>query len=90
MIAFDGVTGALSITDLGRIAAKYYIRHSSIETFNARLQPEMTEADVLGVLSMSSEVCQRGIALIDLLTQILCSLTRFKFGNLNWKSFRFC
>jgi antiviral helicase SLH1 len=59
MIAFNKAAGALSITDLGRIAAKYYIRHSSIEIFNAHLRPEMTEADVLGVLSMSSEVCQR-------------------------------
>lgn len=59
MITFIPNTGALSITDLGRIAAKYYIRQSSIETFNAHLKPTMTEADVLGVLSMSSEVCQK-------------------------------
>ena len=48
--------GAFVITDLGRIAAKYYIRHSSLEIFNKEFRPKMTEADVLAMLSMSTEV----------------------------------
>ncbi len=43
-------------TDLGRIAAKYYIRHASIEVFNEYFKPVMTEADVLEVLCKSTEV----------------------------------
>ncbi|KAL4241461.1 Sec63-domain-containing protein [Abortiporus biennis] len=58
MIAFDRSTGAFTITDLGRIAAKYYIRHASIEIFNKEFRPKMTEADVLAVLSMSTEFDQ--------------------------------
>lgn len=57
MITFDRSTGTFTATDLGRIAAKYYIRHSSIEIFNKKFFQKMTEADVLGMLSMSTEVC---------------------------------
>jgi antiviral helicase SLH1 len=49
-------TSAFSITDLGRIAARYYIRYSSIEVFNKEFKPKMTEADALSMLSMSTEV----------------------------------
>lgn len=56
MVMFDTIGGAFTITDLGRIAAKYYIRHSSIEIFNKEFRPKMTEADVLAMLSMSTEV----------------------------------
>ena len=57
MITFDHKTEKLLITDLGRIAAKYYISHESIEVFNERCNAKMSEADVLHVLSKSSEVC---------------------------------
>ncbi|EMD40635.1 hypothetical protein CERSUDRAFT_130708 [Gelatoporia subvermispora B] len=58
MISFDRENGHFTITDLGRIAAKYYIRHSSIEIFNKEFRPKMTEADVLAMLSMSTEFDQ--------------------------------
>ncbi len=61
MIAFDRNTGSLVITDLGRIAAKYYIRHKSIEIFNDKFRPKMSEADVLDLLSHSTEVCTQSI-----------------------------
>ena len=56
MILYDEATGILQNTDLGRVAAKYYIRASSIETFNKEFRPRMTEADVLVMLSLSTEV----------------------------------
>ena len=56
MITFDGMNGSFTILDLGRIAAKYYIRHASIEIFNKEFRPKMTEADVLRVLCLSTEV----------------------------------
>ncbi|KAJ7179176.1 Sec63 Brl domain-containing protein [Mycena filopes] len=58
MIIFDRLTGDLTITDLGRIAAKYYIRYTSIEIFNKEFRQRMSEADVLGMLSMSTEFDQ--------------------------------
>lgn len=56
MIIFDRPNGAFTITDLGRIAAKYYIKSTSIEIFNKEFRPKMSEADVLAMLSMSTEV----------------------------------
>lgn len=56
MIQFDEVHGSFVITDVGRIAAKYYIRHASIEIFQKEFRPKMTEADVLALLAMSTEV----------------------------------
>jgi antiviral helicase SLH1 len=56
MVAFDRELGNFVITDLGRIAAKYYIRHNSIEIFNKEFRPKMSEADVLAMLCMSTEV----------------------------------
>lgn len=56
MIQFDPSTGRLSILELGNIAAKYYIRLASIEIFNREFRPNMHEADVLVLLSKSTEV----------------------------------
>ncbi|RPD67035.1 Sec63-domain-containing protein [Lentinus tigrinus ALCF2SS1-7] len=58
MIAFDRNTGSFVITDLGRIAAKYYIRQKSIEIFNQLFRPKMSDADVLAMLSRSTEFDQ--------------------------------
>lgn len=57
MVNFDTQSHTLTVTDLGRIAAKYYIRHQSIEIFNKIFKPKMSEADVLAMLSMSTEAC---------------------------------
>ncbi|KAH9938549.1 Sec63-domain-containing protein [Fomitopsis serialis] len=58
MITFDRTSRNFTILDLGRIAAKYYIRHASIEIFNKVFKPKMTEADVLVMLCMSTEFDQ--------------------------------
>ncbi|KAJ7507670.1 Sec63 Brl domain-containing protein [Mycena galericulata] len=58
MIIFDRASGDLTVTDLGRIAAKYYIRYTSIEIFNKEFRQRMSEADVLAMLSMSTEFDQ--------------------------------
>ncbi|TDL29712.1 Sec63-domain-containing protein [Rickenella mellea] len=58
MVNFDDLSDTFAITDLGRIAAKYYIRAASIEIFNKEFRHKMTEADVLYVLSLSTEFNQ--------------------------------
>jgi replicative superfamily II helicase len=55
MISYDERNGFLTPKDLGRIASNFYIRHSSIETFNELMRPRMSEADVLATLSKSTE-----------------------------------
>lgn len=37
MIRFDEVENTLTITDLGRIAAKYYLKHETVEIFSESL-----------------------------------------------------
>ncbi|KAJ3793124.1 Sec63-domain-containing protein [Lentinula aff. detonsa] len=58
MIEFNRQTGAFTISDLGRIAARFYIQYQSIEIFNQVFRPKMSEADVLGMLSKSTEFKQ--------------------------------
>jgi antiviral helicase SLH1 len=56
MIAYDVQNGRFQVTDLGRVAARYYIRYTSIEIFNELFRPQMSEADVLNMMSKSTEV----------------------------------
>ncbi|KAI9341779.1 Sec63 Brl domain-containing protein [Zopfochytrium polystomum] len=55
MIVFDERTNYLTAKDLGRTASSFYIRTASIEIFNEMMRAQMTEADVLSMVSMSSE-----------------------------------
>ncbi|KAF5832046.1 Sec63 Brl domain-containing protein [Dunaliella salina] len=55
MAVFDERSGNLYVTELGRVASHYYIRHQSMVTFNSLLKPHMTEAEVLSMVAQSSE-----------------------------------
>jgi len=55
MMQLDAATGQFTITELGRIAAKYYISYKTIEIFNARLKNQMSEADILAVFSQGTD-----------------------------------
>ncbi|EPQ59321.1 Sec63-domain-containing protein [Gloeophyllum trabeum ATCC 11539] len=92
MINFDRPRETLTITDIGRIAAKYYIRHSSIMIFNKEFRPKMTEADVLAMLSMSTEFDQMQVReseqkeLEELMSQAPCAVkggTENSHGKVN-------
>eukprot|EP00056_Hartaetosiga_gracilis_P020004 m.17114 g.17114 ORF g.17114 m.17114 type:complete len:2059 (+) comp8097_c0_seq2:2-6178(+) len=55
MIRFQDDLGYVNATDLGRTASNFYINHESIELYNEHFKPTMTEAEILVMLSMSSE-----------------------------------
>lgn len=55
MIIYDERNGYLTPKDLGRTASSFYIQTASVEIFNEMMRPRMTEADVLSMLSMSTE-----------------------------------
>lgn len=55
MIVFDEPTGSLIPKDLGRVASDFYLLNNSIEIFNQSMNERATLADVLGMVSMSSE-----------------------------------
>lgn len=46
MARFDERSGNLYVTDLGRVASHFYIRHSSIIVFSEHLKSHMTEPEV--------------------------------------------
>ncbi|KAJ3109837.1 activating signal cointegrator 1 complex subunit [Phlyctochytrium planicorne] len=55
MVLFDEKTGFLTPKDLGRTASNYYIKTASIEVFNTHMRAKMSEEEVLGMVSMSTE-----------------------------------
>ncbi|VEU23061.1 DEKNAAC104164 [Brettanomyces naardenensis] len=55
MIVFDERSTALIPKDLGRVASDFYLLSESVEVFNQLINPQVTEADVLSIISMSSE-----------------------------------
>lgn len=55
MARFDERSGQLYVTELGRVASHYYIKHDTIRVFNEMLKKNMTEHDILTMLSRSSE-----------------------------------
>lgn len=55
MVRFDRRSGGLGVTDLGRIASHYYLRHTTVEGFNQMLNPVINEKDALHVLCSATE-----------------------------------
>lgn len=55
MARFDPRSGNLAVTDMGRTASHYYIRHESVEQFNGLLSQVLTEAQALHVLCAAKE-----------------------------------
>ena len=89
VVKWNTSTGALQITDLGGIAAKYYIRLASVEVFNERFKPKMSEADVLNMLSYSTEVRPLFLqALLSSLNWSTSSSTRFNCEILRRRNWR--
>uniref|UniRef100_A0A0K0FM75 U5 small nuclear ribonucleoprotein 200 kDa helicase n=1 Tax=Strongyloides venezuelensis TaxID=75913 RepID=A0A0K0FM75_STRVS len=62
MIVFDSINGFMSPTDLGRIASNFYVSSETMEIFlaerhmeNVTLEPQMTEGQILSLLSEAAE-----------------------------------
>lgn len=55
MVRFDERSGNIYTAEMGRVASHFYIRQSSIETYNSSLKPHINEEDALYIISMSSE-----------------------------------
>ena len=55
MIVFDELSETFIPKDLGRVSSDFYLLNESVEIFNQMCNPRATEADVLSMISMSSE-----------------------------------
>lgn len=55
MVRYDTSTGELISTHLGRTASYFYITLPTIEIFNERIEPFMTEAEIIYMMCSASE-----------------------------------
>ncbi|KAI9034250.1 Sec63 Brl domain-containing protein [Hyaloraphidium curvatum] len=55
LVKYDRKSGRFQVTELGRIAAHYYISHTSMATFNQHLKPTMTLIDLFRVFALAEE-----------------------------------
>ena len=55
MIVLDEISMHFIAKDLGRVSSDFYLLSESVEIFNQMCSPRATEADVLSMISMSSE-----------------------------------
>ncbi|KAJ8316877.1 hypothetical protein KUTeg_004781 [Tegillarca granosa] len=55
LVKYDKKTGALMVTELGRIASHYYLTHETMATYNQLLKPTLSEIELFRVFSLSSE-----------------------------------
>jgi len=55
LINYDKRTGSFQVTDIGRIASYYYIKHQSMSVYNENLKSNMGMIDLFRVFAMSKE-----------------------------------
>lgn len=55
LVAYDASLGTVSASELGKIAAHFYIGHESASMYNTRLKSWMLEIDIFQVFSYSGE-----------------------------------
>lgn len=55
LLKYDKKTGALQVTELGRVASNYYITHQSLAVFNDYLKPTLSDIELFRIFSLSSE-----------------------------------
>jgi activating signal cointegrator complex subunit 3 len=55
MARFDQRSGQIYMTDLGRIASHFYVRHDSISTINECFGPRMSVVDILYMMAKCAE-----------------------------------
>ena len=55
LVKYDKKTGRLQSTELGRIAAHYYIGHNSMLTYSHHLQPSISTIELFRVFALSDE-----------------------------------
>jgi len=55
LIKYDKKSLLFTPTTLGKIASHYYIKHSSIMTYNEHLKPNMGMIELFKIFALSSE-----------------------------------
>ena len=55
LVRYERKTGQLQATDLGRVAAYYYVTHQTVAVYNDYLKPTLCDIDVLRLFSLSAD-----------------------------------
>lgn len=55
MMRFDERSGQMYVTELGRVASHFYLRYTSVETYNEMLKQHMSDGELLNLVAHSSE-----------------------------------
>jgi len=55
LVKYEKKSGRFQSTELGRIASHYYISHNSMNTYNAQIQPNMSQIEMFRVFALSEE-----------------------------------
>lgn len=55
LINYDRQGGAFQVTDIGRVAVYYYVKHKSMATYNEQLRPQMSDIELFRTFCLSSE-----------------------------------
>ena len=61
LIRYDRKSGALSSTELGRVASHYYLSHASVAVYSEHLKPSMSDIELFRLFSLSAEFRQLGV-----------------------------
>lgn len=75
MLRYNDATGDLVPTNLGRTASYFYINVNTVETINSLMMPNMTEAEILRLLSQASEFEQIQVIAANILSLLNLAFT---------------
>ena len=73
LLRYERKSGQLQPTDLGRIAAYYYVPHQTVSVYNEYLKPTLSDIELLRLFAMSSDFANLAVREVDQEDQNLLS-----------------
>ena len=55
LVRYERKSGQLQATDLGRVAAYYYVTHQTVSVYNEFLRPTLSDIELLRLFSLSTD-----------------------------------
>ena len=65
LLRYERKSGQLQPTDLGRIAAYYYVPHQTVSVYNEYLKPTLSDIELLRLFALSSDFANLAVREID-------------------------
>lgn len=61
LIKYERKSGQFQATDLGRVAAYYYVSHQTVAVYNEHLKPTLSDIELLRLFSLSKDFANIGV-----------------------------